>query len=297
MELQLWPSKPRIWAPSRQFSGDVTVPTAQDLGGLRSPSGQFRALVAGAARPGPTDLFRCGGGTSTKPTTRILLGGNGVGSFNPPLDLCVRRAAIPCSRHLPLRRGKSPWGKPPPRGPREGTWAVRSGRSRRRSPRHCLPSRGRRALRPSDGLREFAVFSRNWRDSRARPSALDEALDQVGLGADARKQALSGYSKRHAPEGGHIALAVLRDAPALLLDEPTSGLDPSAIDEFHGLVRSLADQGKAVLMVTHDVYGACQVVDRIGLLRDGGLVGTFSSEEGGIATEKVHRAFTDGAGL
>ena len=128
------------------------------------------------------------------------------------------------------------------------------------------------------------------------PSSLDEALDQVGLGADARKQALSGYSKGMRQKVA-IALAVLRDAPALLLDEPTSGLDPRAIHEFHGLVRSLADQGKAVLMVTHDVYGACQVVDRIGLLRDGGLVGTFSSEEGGIATEKVHRAFTDGAGL
>ena len=129
-----------------------------------------------------------------------------------------------------------------------------------------------------------------------KPTALDEALDQVALGAYARKQALSGYSKGMRQKVA-IALAVLRDAPALLLDEPTSGLDPRAIDEFHGLVRSLADQGKAVLMVTHDVCGACQVVDRIGLLKDGGLVGTFSSEEGGIATEKVHRAFTDGAGL
>lgn len=125
-----------------------------------------------------------------------------------------------------------------------------------------------------------------------KPSALDEALDQVALRAEARKQTLSGYSKGMRQKVA-IALAVLRDAPALLLDEPTSGLDPRAIDEFHLLVRSLADQGKAVLMVTHDVYGACQVADRIGLLKGGGLVGTFSSEQGHIATEKVHRAFTD----
>lgn len=125
-----------------------------------------------------------------------------------------------------------------------------------------------------------------------KPSALDEALDQVALRAEARKQTLSGYSKGMRQKVA-IALAVLRDAPALLLDEPTSGLDPRAIDEFHLLVRSLADQGKAVLMVTHDVYGACQVADRIGLLKGGGLVGTFSSEQGRIATEKVHRAFTD----
>ena len=46
-------------------------------------------------------------------------------------------------------------------------------------------------------------------------------------------------------------------------------------------------------MVTHDVYGACQVADRIGLLRDGELVGEFRAEDGRrIDTEIVHRAFS-----
>ncbi len=90
-----------------------------------------------------------------------------------------------------------------------------------------------------------------------------------------------------------IELAINRDTDILLLDEPTSGLDPSAIDEFHDLVRDLADSGKTILMVTHDVYGACQVADRIGLLRGGKLVGEFSAPEGGrIETETVHRAFS-----
>lgn len=45
-------------------------------------------------------------------------------------------------------------------------------------------------------------------------------------------------------------------------------------------------------MVTHDVYGACQVADRIGLLRDGELVGEFSAPQNGqIETEQVHAAF------
>lgn len=45
-------------------------------------------------------------------------------------------------------------------------------------------------------------------------------------------------------------------------------------------------------MVTHDVYGACQVADRIGLLRKGGLVGGFDRPSGGrIDTEAVHAAF------
>jgi ABC-2 type transport system ATP-binding protein len=91
-----------------------------------------------------------------------------------------------------------------------------------------------------------------------------------------------------------IALALLRDAPILLLDEPTSGLDPVAIDEFHGMVKALAAAGHTVLMVTHDVYGACQVADRVGLLRGGRLVGSFEAHAGGrIDTETVHAAFAE----
>ena len=94
-----------------------------------------------------------------------------------------------------------------------------------------------------------------------------------------------------------IALALLRDTPILLLDEPTSGLDPVAIDDFNRLVRKLADDGRTVLMVTHDVYGACQVANRIGLLRDGELVGTFTApDDGRIDTEVVHSAFVERAG-
>ena len=95
-----------------------------------------------------------------------------------------------------------------------------------------------------------------------------------------------------------IALALLRDAPVLFLDEPTSGLDPLAIDEFNHLVRALAAEGRTVLMVTHDVYGACQVADRIGLLRSGELVGLFASEDGKlIDTQTVHKAFAQRAAL
>ena len=125
---------------------------------------------------------------------------------------------------------------------------------------------------------------------------IDAALDQVALKGAARDQKLSGYSKGMRQKVA-IALAILRDTDILLLDAPTSGLDPIAIDEFHDLVRGLADSGKSILMVTHDVYGACQVADRIGLLRDGELVGEFSSPENGrIDTEEVHQAFSGRSG-
>ncbi len=126
---------------------------------------------------------------------------------------------------------------------------------------------------------------------KAGRAEIDASLDRVSLQTEARGNRLSSYSKGMRQKVA-IALALLRDTPILLLDEPTSGLDPIAIDEFNGLVRSLAEEGRTVLMVTHDVYGACQVADRIGLLRKGAFVGAFDRPAGGlIDTSAVHAAF------
>lgn len=128
-------------------------------------------------------------------------------------------------------------------------------------------------------------------EAEVTPANLEAALERVSLPAEARHRKLRDYSKGMRQKVA-IALAILRDTDILLLDEPTSGLDPSAIDEFHRLVRDLADNGRTILMVTHDVYGACQVADRIGLLRDGKLVGEFAAEgDERIDTEIVHKAF------
>ncbi len=125
-------------------------------------------------------------------------------------------------------------------------------------------------------------------------NAIAKTLDTVRLDAASRQRPVGAYSKGMRQKVA-IALALLRDAPILLLDEPTSGLDPVAIDEFNALIRQLAAEGRTVLMVTHDVYGACQVAGRIGLLRRGKLVGDFLAPEGErIPTESVHEAFTDG---
>ena len=122
--------------------------------------------------------------------------------------------------------------------------------------------------------------------------ALDQALDRVALQAEAREQPMQTYSKGMRQKVA-IALAILRQAPILLLDEPTAGLDPAAIDDFNRLVRDLADGDRTILLVTHDVYGSCHVADRIHLLHDGELVGTFDRPSGmdRIDTEAVHAAF------
>ncbi len=122
-------------------------------------------------------------------------------------------------------------------------------------------------------------------------SEIENTFDLVALQKDAWERQLQTYSKGMRQKTA-IALAILREAPIFLLDEPTSGLDPVAIDEFNQLVTELASSGATILMVTHDVYGACQVANRIGLLRKGELVGEFEANQNErIDTEVVHAAF------
>ena len=124
-------------------------------------------------------------------------------------------------------------------------------------------------------------------------ASIDRALDTVGLADDARGRKLAAYSKGMRQKVG-IALAVLREAPILLLDEPTSGLDPVAIDEFNAIVMALAEQGSTVLMITHDIYGACQVASHIGLLQKGQMVGEFQATRGSrISASEVHNKFAE----
>ncbi|GGP52213.1 ABC transporter ATP-binding protein [Shewanella saliphila] len=121
---------------------------------------------------------------------------------------------------------------------------------------------------------------------------IEQALKRVALQEPAWHRAMSNYSKGMRQKTA-IALALLREAPVLFLDEPTSGLDPNAIDEFNRLIATLASEGSTVFMVTHDVYGACQIAHRIGLLDNGKIVGMFErGDNSHIDTEEVHSAFS-----
>jgi ABC-2 type transport system ATP-binding protein len=128
-------------------------------------------------------------------------------------------------------------------------------------------------------------------------AAIEDALDTVSLQREARGRRSGGFSKGMRQKVA-IALALLRETPVLLLDEPTSGLDPVAVDEFHQLLDTLCRRGVAILMVTHDLFGACEVSAKVGLLRDGRLVQQFDAgrDPGGrllhVDVETVKRAFS-----
>jgi ABC-2 type transport system ATP-binding protein len=97
---------------------------------------------------------------------------------------------------------------------------------------------------------------------------LDQAFDAVKLEPAARTRRVGGFSKGMRQKTA-IAMALLRQTPVLLLDEPTSGLDPAAARDFHDLLLDLRKRQVAILMVTHDLFGAADTADRIGVLCDG----------------------------
>lgn len=96
-------------------------------------------------------------------------------------------------------------------------------------------------------------------------------LNRVGLADEFHDKKLKDFSKGMRQKSG-IAIAILKDAPAILLDEPTSGLDPKAGHDFIQLLRSLRADGKAILMSTHDIFRAKEVADTVAFMADGRIV-------------------------
>jgi ABC-2 type transport system ATP-binding protein len=97
------------------------------------------------------------------------------------------------------------------------------------------------------------------------------AMRRVGLPEISFEKRVKTFSKGMRQKLG-IAIAVLKQASALLLDEPTAGLDPKAASEFIDLLRRLRSEGKAILMSTHDIFRAKEIADRVGIMKEGVLI-------------------------
>lgn len=98
----------------------------------------------------------------------------------------------------------------------------------------------------------------------------EDLLNQAGLNASAHTRAAREYSKGMRQKVA-IAIALAKDAKLLLLDEPTSGLDPSAANDFFRTLSTIAKQGMAILMTTHDFWRIQETATRIGILQGGSL--------------------------
>jgi ABC-2 type transport system ATP-binding protein len=105
---------------------------------------------------------------------------------------------------------------------------------------------------------------------------------EVGLQREAADRRVGTYSKGMRQKVG-LAIALAKQARALLLDEPTSGLDPKASNEFSELLKKLSGQGVAVLMATHDLFRAKESGTRVGIMKQGTMRATLKTEEIGHA--------------
>ncbi|WGW03391.1 ABC transporter ATP-binding protein [Tropicibacter oceani] len=116
------------------------------------------------------------------------------------------------------------------------------------------------------------------RDRAEVEDAARRYLDKVGIGdkCDVFPAQLSGGQQQRAA----IARALCMEPEALLFDEPTSALDPELEQEVVRVIKALADEGRTMLIVTHDMKLAADVSDHVvflhqGLIEEEGPPGTL----------------------
>ncbi|HEV2347972.1 MAG TPA: ABC transporter ATP-binding protein [Actinocrinis sp.] len=100
----------------------------------------------------------------------------------------------------------------------------------------------------------------------------DELLHEFGL-ADRADDKVETYSVGMR-QRLHLARGLIAEPRVLLLDEPTNGLDPLAARQLRDCVRSLARQGRTILLATHDLVEAETVCDRVTMVNHGRIVAT-----------------------
>jgi iron complex transport system ATP-binding protein len=108
------------------------------------------------------------------------------------------------------------------------------------------------------------------RPTRGDRDAVDRAMARAGVTAfaDRKLTTLSGGELQRV----QVAVALAQDAPALLADEPTSSLDLGATSVIARLLRGLADDGLAVILVVHDLALAAAVADEVVVVSGGKTV-------------------------
>ncbi|MFN3754746.1 cell division ATP-binding protein FtsE [Flavobacterium sp.] len=96
----------------------------------------------------------------------------------------------------------------------------------------------------------FVLKATGWSDEKAMQEKIDEVLEKVGLKGIANKMPhqLSGGEQQRVA----IARALLNDPELILADEPTGNLDPQTSAEVLAVLKKINENGKTVIMATHD---------------------------------------------
>jgi len=125
--------------------------------------------------------------------------------------------------------------------------------------------------------------------NRIPRSRVEGVLELVGLGEAGGRRAGS-FSLGMGQRLG-IAAALLGDPGVLLLDEPVNGLDPEGIRWIRGLLRSLAAQGRTVLVSSHLIGEIARTADRVVVIGRGRLLAEESVAELSARSASLEEAF------
>lgn len=122
---------------------------------------------------------------------------------------------------------------------------------------------------------------------RADGQAIQSALERMDVAQMASRQVgeLSGGQQRRVL----LARALVRDPEVLLLDEPAAGLDVPAEEELLRLLRGMADEGKTVVMATHDIQGVLDTFDDALLINREQIA--WGPADEALTDEALHEAF------
>lgn len=117
---------------------------------------------------------------------------------------------------------------------------------------------------------------KGWKKDEATKKG-EELLEKVGLleKKDAYPNSLSGGQKQRIA----IARALAMEPDVMLFDEPTSALDPEMVGEVLSVMKSLANDGMTMIIVTHEMGFAKEVGDRILFMDEGNIVESGSPED------------------
>jgi ABC-2 type transport system ATP-binding protein len=153
--------------------------------------------------------------------------------------------------------------------------AGRSYRSLRRPLTHVGALLDASALQPSRSARNHLRWLAHSQGLTA--GRVDEVVAQSGLQAAIRRKA-GGYSLGMRQRLG-IAAALLGDPPVLMLDEPFTGMDPEGIAWMRGFLRSLAAEGRAVLVSSHLMGELQDTADHLVVVGRGRVIADASVAE------------------
>ena len=79
-----------------------------------------------------------------------------------------------------------------------------------------------------------------------------------------------------------ILKALFKGAETLILDEPTGVLTPDEADHLFRILRTLKDQGKTVILITHKLREIMAITDKVSVMRRGEMVATFNTHESSV---------------